>query len=183
MQPVRLQFQGNRRETKGGEGIFTFCHSSCFESSLVWLISPAVLIGDSPPTLWPRSTRVTNVFPWKQTCHATAGLSNEIHLCQRGTSWWPDWSHISTTVWLLKTKLLLNCVWVLAVIVRHIHIAVSFGLFVSQLPFSSFVSVRPSYGSSFTKAQHISVWWQLKCTCFKGRKEVFQSRSVGMAHG
>lgn len=32
--------------------------------------SPTVLICDSPPTLWPCSTQVTNVFPWKQTCYA-----------------------------------------------------------------------------------------------------------------
>lgn len=130
--------------------------------------SPIVLIGDSPPTLWLGSTQVTNVFPWKQTCHGivTAGLSNEIQLCQRGTSWWPDWSHISTTVWLLTTKLLLNCVPILAVIVRHMHVRVSFGLFVSQSPFSHFVSVyllsytlSLSCGLSSTKAQHSSVWW------------------------
>ena len=105
--------------------------------------SPTILIGDSPPTLWPRSTEVTNVFPWKQTCHAivTTGLSNETQLCQRGTSWWPDWSRVSTTVWLLTTKLPLNCVWALAVIVRHVCATVPFGLFVSQPLFSSFVSV------------------------------------------
>lgn len=143
---------------------------------MLWIIisvinfpsSPIALIGDSPPTLWPCSTQVTNVFPWKQTCHAivTAGLSNETQLCQRRTSWWPDWSHISTTVWLLTTKLLLNCVPALAVIVRHMLIRVSFGLFVSQSPFSLFVYVYLppctlllSSGLSSTETQHSLVWW------------------------
>lgn len=135
--------------------------------------SPTILIGDSPPTLWPRSTEVTNVFPWKQTCHAivTAGLSNEIQLCQRRTSWWPDWSRISATVWLLTTAMLLNCVRALAVIVRHMHKTVSFGLFVSRPLFFPALSLSlshhtsfsffffPSYGLSSTKAQHTAVWW------------------------
>lgn len=112
--------------------------------------SPTILIGDSPPTLWPRSTEVTNVFPWKQTCHAivTAGLSNEIQLCQRRTSWWPDWSRISATVWLLTTAMLLNCVRALAVIVRHMHKTVSFGLFVSRPLF--FPALSLSHHTSFS---------------------------------
>ena len=137
LQPARFQFQRKQRKTKGAEAVFTFCCGSRFESSLVWLIFPPVLQSSLviPFQHFGRSTEVTNVFPWKQTCHAIvkAGLSDEIQLCQRGTSWWPDWSHISTTVWLLTTKLLLNCVWVLTVIVRHMHVTVSFGLFVSLL--------------------------------------------------
>lgn len=53
-QPVPdLTFRGFWRELK--KGIFfslAFCHSSNFESSLVWLISSSALIGDSAPTLW-----------------------------------------------------------------------------------------------------------------------------------
>lgn len=155
--------------------------------------SPTILIGDSPPTLWPWSAEVTNVFPWKQTCHGivTAGLSHEIQLFQRGTGWWPDWSHISATVWFLTSKLLLNCVWALAVIVRHMDVTVSFGLFVSQPPFSHYVSVYLSsyislfflsYGLSSTKAQHISVWWHWpvwNTVALRGKK-VFLSNSARM---
>lgn len=150
--------------------------------------SPAILIGDSPPTLWPCSTQVTNVFPWKQTCRATvpAGLSNEIQLCQRGTGWWPDWSHISTTGWLLTIKSLLNWVWALAVIVRHMHITLSFGLFVSHTPFFySFVSVYLSSYVSF----FLSLPWfaykglthlSLRTPALRGEKKFFPPCSVQM---
>lgn len=131
--PNIFQFQRKQGKTKGAE--VKFC---ILPWLTLWIIisvinfpsSPTILIGHCPRTLWPRSTEVTNVFPWKQTCHAIVkdGLSNEIQLCQRGTSWWPDWSHISTTVILLTTKLLLNCMWALAVIVRHMHVLLSLSL-------------------------------------------------------
>lgn len=49
-----FHFQGILTQNKEGSFFFSlaFCHSSNFESSLVWLISSSALIGDSAPTLW-----------------------------------------------------------------------------------------------------------------------------------
>lgn len=80
---VRLPFEGNLKGNSKRRKDF-----GILLQVQVWIVinvihfapSTAVVIGDSLPTLGLRSTQETNVFPWKQTCHATIGLSNKIHL-------------------------------------------------------------------------------------------------------
>lgn len=86
----------------------------------------------------------------------------KIQLRQRGTGWWPDWSHISTTARLLTTKLLLNRVWALAVIVRHMHITVSFGLFCLS------ASLFPALSLSLSLIIHLSFLSLLWFVFYKG---------------
>lgn len=96
--------------------------------------STTVVIGDSPPTLGLRSTQETNVFPWKQTCHATVGLSNKIHLYREEPA--GDPTNLTSVRWcdFWKPSCSLN-MWAPAVIVRHVCLTESCALFISLMAF------------------------------------------------
>lgn len=135
---VRFPFEGGIiKETQRGEKSFVFCCGWSFESSLMRFILPPV-----PPS----STAIPlqhsgcapherqNVFPWKQTCHATAGLSNNIHLCREEPA--GDPTNLTSVRWCDFWKP--SCVWTVwtpAVIVPCMHRTESFALFISPVAF------------------------------------------------
>lgn len=157
--------------------------SGILPEPVLWIIirvihfptSDTILICDSSPTLWPRSREVTNVSPWKQTCHGivTAGLQNEIQLCRRGTSWWPDWSHISTTLGLLTAKLLWHelSLSLLETLSPHLFVSQAF-LSLFFLFLSSFISISvPPVACRLQRpcTSQFDDTGQLKGSCFKVR--------------
>lgn len=121
---VRLPFEGNLKGNWKRRKYF-----GILLQVQVWIIinvihfapSTAVVIGDSPPTLGLRSTQETNVFPWKQTCHATIGLSNKIHLYREETAGDPP--NLASVRWCDFWKPCCGLtVWAPAVIVSHTHL-------------------------------------------------------------
>lgn len=134
---VRLPFEGNLKGNSKRRKDF-----GILLQVQVWIVinvihfapSTAVVIGDSLPTLGLRSTQETNVFPWKQTCHATIGLSNKIHLYREEPA--GDLTNLTSVRWCDFWKP--SCgltVWAPAVIVRHMHLTESFALFISPMAF------------------------------------------------
>lgn len=137
---VRLPFEGNLKGNSKRRKDFRI-----LLQVQVWIVinvihfapSTAVVIGNSPPTLGLCSIQETNVFPWKQTCHATIGLSNKIHLYREEPA--GDPTNLTSVRWCDFWKP--SCgltVWALAVIVRHTHLTESFALFISPMAFFQF---------------------------------------------
>lgn len=125
------------KETQRGEKSFVFCCGWSFESSLMRFILPPVppsstAIPLQRPGCAPHERQ--NVFPWKQTCHATAGLSNKIHLCREEPA--GDPTNLTSVRWCDFWKP--SCVWTAwapAVIVPCMHLTESFALFISPVAF------------------------------------------------
>lgn len=135
---VRFPFEGGIiKETQRGGKSFVFCCGWSFESSLMWFILPPV-----PPSSLAIPLQHSgcaphkrqNVFPWKQTCHATAGLSNKIHLCREEPA--GDPSNLTSVRWCDFWKP--SCVWTVwapSAIVPRTCLTESFALFISPMAF------------------------------------------------
>lgn len=164
--PPDFTFRGNRGKTRGEEAIFAFCPSSRFESSLVWLIFPPVL---QSSLVIPLQHFGCAPQKWQMCSHGNRPVMPLSPLaCQMKPSSAREKNRLVT--WLISCQY--NSVTfdnqVAFKLRMSSHCHCSFGLFDSQPPFASFVSVYrssyisffPSYGLSSTKAQPISVWWQ-----------------------
>lgn len=135
---VRFPFEGGIiKETQRGEKSFVFCCGWSFESSLMWFILPPVPSSSLAIPLQHSGCaphKRQNVFPWKQTCHSTAGLSNKIHLCREEPA--GDPTNLASVQWCDFWKP--SCVWTVwapAVIVPRKHLTESFALFISSMAF------------------------------------------------
>lgn len=122
---VHFQFQGNRRETKRIKKIIAFCCSSRIESPLVWLILPLVLESSSAI---PLQLFGCTPYKWQMYSHGNRPVIPLLVCQMKSTSASEEPAGDLTDLtsvqeWdFLKKKLLLDCVWALAVIVRHMHI-------------------------------------------------------------